>query len=120
MKCPTGSTTDLVMLYLRNDSATNDTVAAEASIPFTSISDGRSPRTCLQGIITRLHHIDTHILGAGVDLLLHKVRRRLMNTINTLRILSSQSRRRSHGVTAMRSDHLLVGFETPIDSWSAS
>jgi hypothetical protein len=36
-----------------------------------------------------------------------------MDPKNTLRVLSSQSRRRSHSITAMRRNDFLIGFEAP-------
>jgi hypothetical protein len=36
-----------------------------------------------------------------------------MNPKNALRVLSSQSRRRGHGITAMRRNDFLIGFESP-------
>jgi hypothetical protein len=36
-----------------------------------------------------------------------------MDSINTLSVLSGQSRRRGHGIAAMRRNHFLIGFEAP-------
>ena len=36
-----------------------------------------------------------------------------MNPKNALRVLSSQSRRRGHGIAAMRRNDFLIGFEAP-------
>lgn len=62
---------------------------------------------------TGLDHVDPNILNTGVDLLPDEIGGRLMDRVDTLRILSGQSRRRSHSIAAMRRYDFLVGFETP-------
>lgn len=62
---------------------------------------------------TGLDNVDSDIVRASFDLLLYKRRRRLMDSINALGVLGSQSSRRSHGIAAMSGDHFLIGFEAP-------
>lgn len=82
---------------------------------FLSISS--SAHLCHQAPIseinTSLHNINPNILHNSLNLLLHKRRRSLMNPIDTRRVLRSQSRRRSHGIAAMRRNDFLIGFEAP-------
>lgn len=103
----------MVMLCSRKDFATNDTVVADASIPFDIVISTVTSSSSIQEIDTSLHNINPNILHNSLNLLLYKRRRSLMNRKNTLRVLRSQSRGSSHSIAAMRRNDLLIGFEAP-------
>ena len=68
---------------------------------------------------TCLDYIYANVIYASFDLFLHKVRWRLVDTVDTLSVLGSQGRSGRHRIAAMSGDHLLVGFE-PSDRYGVS
>jgi hypothetical protein len=101
------------MLCLRNDSATNDTVDAVASIPSVIVSRRAQENRSIPSVDTSLDHINPNILNTSLDLLPHERCRRFMNPIDPLSILSSESRRGGHSVAAMCRYNFLVSLKAP-------
>jgi hypothetical protein len=62
---------------------------------------------------TSFDNIDTNILDANIDLAFHKIRRNLVNAIDPLCILGSQSGCRGHRIASMSGNHFLICFQTP-------
>lgn len=65
-------------------------------------------------LLTRLQHISTNVVQAGLDLLLHEVGGDDMYILDALGVLRRQGRGRRHGIAAMSGDDLLVGFEATL------
>ena len=68
----------------------------------------------LVGLGTGLDHIDTNVIGTGVDLLSHELGWCLMYAGDTLSVLSCQGGRCGHSIAAMRSDDFLVGLKPSV------
>jgi len=66
---------------------------------------------------TSLNDIDPNIVYACIDLFLDKLRRRLVDTRHTDRILRRQRSRRGHGIAAMSGNDFLISFEAA-ECWS--
>lgn len=61
---------------------------------------------------TSLDHIHANVSHTSIYLLLHKLRRNLVNVLYSLSVLGRQGCRCGHGIAAMSCDDLLVGLET--------
>jgi len=91
---------------------------ATQSRPLQAYLELRVSKYCFRrdipsAVNTSFDHINPNVLNTSLDLLSHERRWSFMDPINTLGILSSESRRGGHGVAAVCRYDFLIGLESP-------
>ena len=86
-------------------------VAAEPSMPHRAVSN--KGLSSFERKPTDLDHPGNDILEDGINLLAREIRGHIMDSLHTKGVLRGQGRRRSESIAAMGRDDLLVGLETP-------
>ena len=91
------------------------TVSADANIPSKGLTARLTVRSVPARMInTSLDDIHAYVVDTSINLLFHKLWRRVVNACDACSVLCGQRRRGSHSIASMSRNDFLICFEAAV------